>query len=69
MVFASNTVCWHSDRPFEIAIDCELLDVIIVEDDPYYFMQVGEYLAPEFRSTETGDEKEFLGSLVPSFLK
>ncbi|BGP41633.1 hypothetical protein JCM10450v2_005696 [Rhodotorula kratochvilovae] len=49
-------------------------DVIIVEDDPYYFLQAGEYepspairAAQQPKKTETDDE--FLKSLVPSYLK
>ncbi|GAA6009684.1 aminotransferase-like domain-containing protein [Rhodotorula paludigena] len=49
-------------------------DVIIVEDDPYYFLQAGEYEpSPPARAaslpkkTETDDE--FIASLVPSYLK
>ncbi|GAA5826415.1 hypothetical protein JCM3770_004697 [Rhodotorula araucariae] len=49
-------------------------DVIIVEDDPYYFLQAGEYepsrslrTARLPKKTETDDE--FLKSLVPSYLR
>ncbi|GAA6025556.1 hypothetical protein JCM11491_000054 [Sporobolomyces phaffii] len=55
-------------------------DVIIVEDDPYYFLQAGPYSPPRVRAqsaaaarhegggrSETDDE--FLKSLVPSYLK
>lgn len=43
---------------------------IIVEDEPYYFLQSGEYVRPEERSvkTEKPTNEEFLNSLVPSFL-
>ncbi|BGP56694.1 hypothetical protein JCM8202v2_004324 [Rhodotorula sphaerocarpa] len=48
-------------------------DVIIVEDDPYYFLQSGEYRrAGEARSAHAGkkteSDAEFLASLVPSYL-
>lgn len=48
------------------------LDVIIVEDDPYYFLQAAPYVAKTSRASiatalETDDE--FLDSLVPSFLR
>lgn len=59
-------------------------DVIIVEDDPYYFLQVGEYILPKDRrhskpSSDTtsiaayekggSEEQAFLDSLAPSYLR
>ncbi|KPV72309.1 uncharacterized protein RHOBADRAFT_55794 [Rhodotorula graminis WP1] len=49
-------------------------DVIIVEDDPYYFLQAGEYEpVPKMRAAKqpkkTETDEEFLASLVPSYLK
>lgn len=47
-------------------------DIIIVEDDPYYFLQEGPYILPYRRAlvpegSEPSDE-EYLRSLAPSFL-
>ncbi len=48
-----------------------LIDVIIVEDDPYYFLQQGQYKARSERSVETikHDGDIFLHNLAPSYLK
>ncbi|GAA5977010.1 hypothetical protein JCM10908_004820 [Rhodotorula pacifica] len=48
-------------------------DVIIVEDDPYYFLQSGEYHRSQDArsaalSNKTESDAEFLASLVPSYL-
>ncbi|KAF8314571.1 pyridoxal phosphate-dependent transferase [Cantharellus anzutake] len=54
---------------------CVKYDVIIVEDDPYFFLQVGEYVAPSFRPDSSSsaisgdDELRFIDSLEPSFLR
>ncbi|GAA5876540.1 hypothetical protein JCM16303_003573 [Sporobolomyces ruberrimus] len=51
-------------------------DVIIVEDDPYYFLQAPPYSPPSVRSqtqkagtNRSETDEEFLTSLVPSYLK
>ena len=52
-------------------------DIIIIEDDPYYFLQEGPYIAKELRSKSKtvplkkgeDEEKRFLDSLVPSYLR
>lgn len=46
-------------------------DVIIVEDDPYYFLQMGEYAPKAGRTpgTDFTDPTAWLASLVPSFVK
>ncbi|GAA5984700.1 hypothetical protein JCM5350_007921 [Sporobolomyces pararoseus] len=51
-------------------------DVIIVEDDPYYFLQAPPYSPPSVRSTsasaksrQSETDEEFLKSLIPSYLK
>lgn len=48
-----------------------LVDVIIVEDDPYFFLQFEEYKARFERSTASvkHDEDRFLTSLAPSYLQ
>jgi len=53
---------------------CVKFDVIIVEDDPYFFLQVGEYVPLSRRSeslqvSSDDEEADFINSLVPSFLK
>ncbi|TFY78193.1 hypothetical protein EWM64_g5817 [Hericium alpestre] len=61
-------------RKKEIYDVCVEFDVVIVEDDPYFFLQVGEYVPKSERTPEpalpAGDEvKQFISSLAPSFLK
>jgi len=47
--------------------------VIIVEDDPYFFLQEGLYIPKSRRANSnnisTGDEESYVSSLEPSFLK
>jgi aromatic amino acid aminotransferase I len=45
-------------------------DIIIVEDEPYYFLQLDDYVAKSKRSfsSRRPSNEEFLASLVPSFL-
>ena len=46
-------------------------DFIIAEDEPYYFLQTGQYFKPEERpalTNEKVDHDEFVGGLVKSFL-
>ncbi len=47
------------------------IDVIIVEDDPYYFLQMGEYTPKAGRAphAEFTDPTAWLASLVPSYVK
>ena len=49
----------------------KLLDVIIVEDDPYYFLQMGDYTSKTDRSSqaEFSDPNNWIASLAPSYLK
>jgi aromatic amino acid aminotransferase I len=55
------------------SIDVFLPDVIIVEDDPYYFLQMPHYVPKETRKTSASpfdtDEDNYLRRLVPSYLK
>ena len=51
-------------------------DIIIAEDDPYYFIQVGEYVPKSKRKAaaaaadEDGDDvSRFVQSLIPTFLR
>ena len=70
MTFASNSVHILSITR-EYALTHGLIDVIIVEDDPYYFLQEGDYVPKVERSTAVvkHEQKKFLSSLVPSYLK
>ena len=49
-------------------------DIIIVEDDPYYFLQEGPYTLPSERSGKSENwafndsDEEYIASLAPSFL-
>lgn len=58
------------ERKRAIYAVCVKYDVIIVEDDPYYFLQAGEYrpaaTRPAVSKIETDDE--FLASLIPSYV-
>ncbi|KAG1755732.1 pyridoxal phosphate-dependent transferase [Suillus lakei] len=55
---------------------CVKYDVIIVEDDPYYFLQLGTYTFKEDRSTgatpsgkpSADESKRYVSTLTPSFL-
>ncbi|KAG8956191.1 hypothetical protein FRC04_004267 [Tulasnella sp. 424] len=46
-------------------------DIIIVEDDPYYFLQEGPYQPQSYRQRRTNaeDPETWLSTLSPSFLK
>ncbi|KAI0041417.1 PLP-dependent transferase [Auriscalpium vulgare] len=49
---------------------CVEFDVIIAEDDPYFFLQAGTYLPKASRAASSrGDSADWLHSLVPSYLK
>ncbi|KZS93370.1 PLP-dependent transferase [Sistotremastrum niveocremeum HHB9708] len=66
-----------SKRKTEIYNLCVKYDIIIVEDDPYYFMQEGEYTPKHLRlasgkakaMSAQNTENEFLKGLVPSYLR
>jgi hypothetical protein len=48
-------------------------DVIIIEDDPYFFLQEGSYVPKAQRHAQiarsNGGEEEYISGLVPSFLR
>ncbi|KAG9005248.1 hypothetical protein FRB94_001666 [Tulasnella sp. JGI-2019a] len=50
---------------------CVKYDVIICEDDPYYFLQEGPYVPKSYRSRKgvDMDPEEWVETLSPSFLK
>ncbi|KAJ7283688.1 pyridoxal phosphate-dependent transferase [Mycena rebaudengoi] len=59
-------------RKKEIYQICVEYDIIIVEDDPYYFLQEGQYVPKAQRaqtSSSGSDAEAFLASLAPSYLK
>jgi aromatic amino acid aminotransferase I len=69
MIYVSNSVnlLWSSEANTP-NLDA---DVIIVEDDPYYFLQEGPYTPQQNRLTypkEVSNEA-FLTSLAPSYLR
>jgi aromatic amino acid aminotransferase I / 2-aminoadipate transaminase len=50
------------------------IDIIIVEDDPYYFLQMGDYVPKSKREKinskgNSDDDERFIASLAPSYLK
>ncbi|KAH9947220.1 pyridoxal phosphate-dependent transferase [Amylocystis lapponica] len=59
-------------RKKEVYDVCSEFDVIIVEDDPYYFLQEGEYVPKSQRDShyDNGlDDKTYLDQLAPSYLR
>lgn len=59
-------------RKKEIYDICVEYDIIIVEDDPYFFLQEGPYVPkPDRRtsSSESDSDEKFVASLAPSYLK
>jgi aromatic amino acid aminotransferase I len=74
MTFASNMVRWSSSRwaPFRFDFLRSEIDIIIAEDDPYYFLQAGEYVPKSKRKAAAADDDDvagFVRSLVPTFLR
>jgi len=62
----------QSARKQEIYDICVEFDVIIVEDDPYYFLQHKPYSLPADRTTcsnGASDDEEYISQLVPSYLR
>lgn len=57
-------------RRREVYAVCQKYDVFIIEDEPYYFLQMGPYVPGRAATTPDGTESvdEFLGSLLPSLL-
>ncbi|KAJ2982280.1 hypothetical protein NUW54_g10772 [Trametes sanguinea] len=58
-------------RKKEIYDICVEYDVIIVEDDPYYFLQMGAYVPKDERASpaSAADSEKWISSLTPSYLK
>ncbi|KDR83779.1 hypothetical protein GALMADRAFT_110657 [Galerina marginata CBS 339.88] len=63
----------EAQRKKEIYKVCVEFDVIIVEDDPYYFLQEGPYVHRSQRSSGTEqtelDDERYIEGLAPSFLR
>lgn len=59
------------ERKREIYDICVEFDVLIAEDDPYYFLQEGPYVHKTERSTSVqfNSDEEYLSHLAPSFLR
>ena len=72
MIFAWNLV--RPQQLIEVTVSNCCTDIIIVEDDPYYFLQEGPYTLPSERSGRSEDlafndsDEEYIASLTPSFL-
>ncbi|KAK5109814.1 hypothetical protein LTR62_006547 [Meristemomyces frigidus] len=43
-------------------------DILILEDEPYYFLQMQPYIAGEVTDSQPQSHQDFLTSLVPSYL-
>jgi len=54
------------ERRRKIYAICQKYDILIVEDDPYYFLQMPEYGSDCVYPTS---EKDFLDSLIPSYIR
>ncbi|KAJ7591099.1 pyridoxal phosphate-dependent transferase [Mycena floridula] len=61
----------HGKRKREIYAICVEYDIIIIEDDPYFFLQQDLYVPKEHRANRTpdDDDERFIASLAPSYLK
>jgi aromatic amino acid aminotransferase I len=57
-----------AQRRRDIYEACQRWDVFILEDEPYYFLQMPEYGAGPDRGREPPTHAEFLAGLIPSFL-
>ncbi|KIM77125.1 hypothetical protein PILCRDRAFT_627766 [Piloderma croceum F 1598] len=61
------------ERKKEIYAICVEFDIIIVEDDPYYFLQQGPYVPKTDRVEDqieiSANLEAYIANLVPSFLK
>jgi DNA-binding transcriptional MocR family regulator len=70
----SNTVRPPPAKRFALEIQQLAQDLIIAEDDPYFFLQIGEYVPKSHRKADGepiqgGDVASFVASLVPTYLK
>lgn len=71
MPFALNTVNYtRLMRPCLVFADGKI-DIIIVEDDPYYFLQMAPYAAKFERRSKasTLESDKWISNLSPSYLK
>ncbi|KAF8076347.1 pyridoxal phosphate-dependent transferase [Lyophyllum atratum] len=66
-------ITMQAARKREIYDVCVEFDIIIVEDDPYYFLQAGAYVPPAERSIHSNfvadDDDEYIAQLAPSYLR
>ncbi|KAJ5272455.1 PLP-dependent transferase [Penicillium angulare] len=62
-------VTMGTERRQKIYEICVKFDVIIVEDDPYFFLQYPEYNLGENVEGQVISNDKFLASMVPSFLR
>ena len=73
MTFASNMVRSHLSIK-RVHLLRAAKDIIIAEDDPYFFLQVGEYVPKSERKAAAADNEDdnvarFVASLIPSYLR
>jgi len=54
------------ERRKKIYAICQKYDILIIEDDPYYFLQMPEYGS---NCEYPASEKDFLDSLIPSYIR
>lgn len=76
MTFAWNTVRVSNGVDGKSHLFILFTDIIIVEDDPYYFLQFGKYMPKTERvyntphaTKDVDEEAAFVASLAPSYLK
>ena len=65
---------WWVEPNSQVNWCLDQLDIIIVEDDPYYFLQMNKYVPKDERkkamvSSDKDDDERFIASLAPSYLK
>jgi hypothetical protein len=73
-IFASNMVRPPPKALILLIFKQLVQDLIIAEDDPYFFLQIGEYVPKskrkaEYDPAEGEDVARFVGSLVPTYLR
>lgn len=56
------------ERRREVYAVAQKHDVLIIEDDPYYFLQLGPYHQGKTVANDVKSPEEFLASLVPSYV-
>lgn len=73
MTFASSTVS-SSTTMVQFVLITEPIDIVICEDDPYYFQQEGKWVPKDGRkshsaSIQESDPARYVEGLTPSYLR